>query len=217
MKLEFDSIALEFGMNRILSSIHMNCNVDEVVGLLGRNGSGKSCLMRVVFGSLSAQSKSVRIDGRYLSGDYLKQQLMGYLPQNDLLPDFVTFERALKLYKIDAARVENFFPELIDFIKKRPHEISGGQRRLFEALLILFAPHPFCFLDEPFSGLMPLHAERLAEIIRLEKSRKGIIVSDHLHRQVRTMADRLYVMVNGKTYAIKSEDQLIELGYLSEV
>ena len=217
MKLEFDSIMLEFEMHRVLSAVHMACNTGEVVGVLGRNGSGKSCLMRIVFGSMAAQSKSVRIDGQYLTGDYMRKKRIAYLPQHDLLPDSITFATALNLFGVKAERIERSFPELMDFLKYKPHQVSGGQRRIFEALLILFSDHPFCFLDEPFSGIMPVHAEQLSEIICAEKSRKGIIVSDHLHRQVRAIADRLYVLANGKTYSIQSEAQLVELGYLLEV
>jgi ABC-type multidrug transport system ATPase subunit len=217
MKLEFDSIMLEFKMHRVLSAVHMACNTGEVVGLLGRNGSGKSCLMRIVFGSMAAQSKSVRIDGQYLTGDYMRRKRIAYLPQHDLLPDSVTFATALNLFGVKTERIEKSFPELIACLKQKPDQVSGGQRRIFETLLVLFSDHPFCFLDEPFSGVMPMHVERLSEIISAEKSRKGIIVSDHLHRQVRAIADKLYMLANGKTYPIYSEAQLVELGYLLEV
>ncbi|MCW5911374.1 MAG: ATP-binding cassette domain-containing protein [Cyclobacteriaceae bacterium] len=217
MKLEFDSISLEFGMHRVLSSVHMVCNTGEIIGLLGRNGSGKSCLMRIVFGSVPAQSKSVRVNGEYLIGNYMRQKIIGYLPQHGLLPDFVTFGEALNLFGVKADRIESGFPELTELLNQKPFQVSGGQRRLFEALLILFSDHPFCFLDEPFSGLMPAHAERLTEIIKKVKPRKGIIISDHLHRQVRSIADKLYVLANGKTYPVQSEEQLVELGYLTNL
>lgn len=214
MKLEFDSISLAFGGQRVLTSIHMACSTGEIVGLLGRNGSGKSSMMQVVFGSLLSESKSVRVDGQYLTGDYMSRKIIGYLPQHGLFPDFITFKAGFGLFGVHTERVKEFFPELIRHLDKKPAQVSGGERRLFEALLILFSTHPFCFLDEPFSGLMPVHAEQLAEVINLQKQEKGIIISDHLHRQVRTIADTLYVLTNGKTYRIKSEEQLLKLGYL---
>ena len=213
-KLEFDGITLGFGFHQVLSSVHIACETGKLVGLLGRNGSGKSCLMRIVFGSMKNESKSIRWNGRHLSGNYMSKQIIGYLPQDDLLPDFITFEQALNLYEVDSAKIEGVFPDVKDFLKRKAHEVSGGQRRFFEVLLILFARHPFCFLDEPFSGLMPVHVERLTEIIQEVKLTKGILISDHLHRQVRGIADKLYVLANGQTYLIKSEEQLIELGYL---
>lgn len=144
----------------------------------------------------------------------MKDQWIAYLPQGDLLPNFITFSQALALFGVSQTRVEANFPEAKEFMNRRSSEVSAGQRRLFEVLLILFATHPFCFLDEPFSGLMPVHAELLAGIIQLEKSRKGIIISDHLHRHVRGISEKLYLLTNGKTHLINSEDRLVELGYL---
>ncbi len=216
-KLEFDSITLRFGFHQVLSSVHISCETGQLVGLLGRNGAGKSCLMRIAFGSMRVENKSIRWNGRHLSGNFMSKQIIGYLPQDDLLPDFVTFEQALNLYGIESAKIEGVFPDVRDLLKRKAYEVSGGQRRFFEVLLILFARHPFCFLDEPFSGLMPVHIERLSQIIQEVKLTKGILISDHLHRQVRGIADKLYVLVNGKTYLISSEDQLIELGYLTNL
>ncbi len=215
MKLEFDSIVLEFGMHRVLSSIHGSCETGQVVGLLGRNGSGKTCLMKIVSGRMNATSKSTRTNGEYLNQNKLLQKI-SYLPQGDLLPDFITFAEAMKLYKVSDEKMETIFPDFKEFKHRKSAEVSGGQRRMFEVLLVLFASHPFCLLDEPFSGLMPIHVELLCQVIQAEKANKGILLSDHLHRQVRQVADKLYVLTNGNTHVIKSEEQLVSLGYLTE-
>jgi ABC-type multidrug transport system ATPase subunit len=215
--LEFDSLYLAFGTHRILSSIYVKCTTGQVVGLLGRNGSGKSCLMQIVFGNLSAESKSVRYNGTSLMGNYMSKKTIAYLPQFDLLPSFITFEQALKFYSVDKNKIEAGFPELLEILKRKSSEVSGGQQRLFEVLLILYSQHPFCLLDEPFSGLMPVTIDRLKELILEERKNKGIIITDHLHRQIRTIADELYVLTNGTTYQIKNDEQLIEYGYLNEL
>ncbi len=212
--LEFDSLYLEFGMNRVLSSIYMKCTTGQIVGLLGRNGSGKSCLMQIVFGTMPAD-KSVRFNGTRLMEDQLTKKIIAYLPQSDLLPPFVTFKQALKLYDIDEERIFAHFPEISDCLNQKSSVVSGGQRRLFEVLLVLYADHPFCILDEPFSGLMPIHIEKLKELFTLEKHHKGIIITDHMHRHIREIADELYMLTNGTTYPVKTEKQLLELGYLN--
>lgn len=214
---EFDSLYLEFGMKRILSSIYMKCTTGQIVGLLGRNGSGKSCLMQIVFGTMPAESKSVRFNGARLMEDQLAKKIIAYLPQSDLLPSFVTFKQALKLYSIEEQKILADFPELATFLKQKSSEVSGGERRLFEILIVLYASHPFCILDEPFSGLMPIHIEKLKEVFTLEKRNKGIIITDHMHRHVREIADEIYLLTNGTTYPVKTEEQLVELGYLNEL
>jgi ABC-type multidrug transport system ATPase subunit len=215
--LEFDSLYLEFGLHRVLSSIHMKCSTGKLVGLVGRNGSGKSCLMRIVQGSMKAESSSVRFNGKALVGDYFNQQIIGYLPQDNLLPSFVTFSQAIKLYQVDYAKILTQFSEAKNFINRKSSEVSGGQRRFFEALLLIYSYHPFCIMDEPFSGLMPVHVEQLMLILQEEKRNKGFIITDHLHRSIRSISDDLYVLTNGKTHKISSEQQLLELGYLNEL
>jgi len=215
--LEFDSLYLEFGFHRVLSSIYMKCSTGRIVGLLGRNGSGKSCLMRIVFGALRVEASSVRLNKRALLGNYVKRQVIAYLPQDDLLPPFVKFSQAIKLYRVDVRKMINHFPEITEFADRRPDEVSSGQRRFFEALLLIYSPHPFCIMDEPFSGLMPLQVEKLMGILQDEKRNKGFLITDHLHRSVRSLADDLYVLANGKTYKINSDEQLVELGYLTEL
>jgi ABC-type multidrug transport system ATPase subunit len=201
----------------VLSSVYMSCSTGKIVGLLGRNGSGKSCLMQVVFGTKKAETRSVRFNKSPLVENQLKRKVIAYLPQAELLPPFMTFEKALKLYDIDYQHFVDQFPELDECLKRKSSEVSGGQRRLFEVLLVLYSRHPFCILDEPFSGLMPVHVEKLKEIFRIEKQRKGIIITDHLHRHIRDIADDLYVLTNGETYRVTEEEQLVELGYLNEL
>ncbi len=204
-------------MQRVLSSVYMKCSSGRVVGLLGRNGSGKSCLMKIVFGTMKAESSSIRFNGIPLQGNYIKKQIIAYLPQGDLLPPFITLFQAIKLYRVDFEKIEIQFPEIIDLVNHKSGEISGGQRRFLEALLVIYCPNPFCIMDEPFSGLMPLQVEKLMRIIQEEKHKKGFIITDHLHRSIRTIADDLYVLAGGKTYKINDEEQLLKLGYLNEL
>ena len=123
----------------------------------------------------------------------------------------------MKLYQVEYAKIENRFPDVKGFIDRKSSEVSGGQRRFFEALLLIYSPHPFCIMDEPFSGLMPLQVEKLMQILQEEKQNKEFIITDHLHRSIRAIADDLYVLNNGKTYKIIREEQLLELGYLHEL
>lgn len=212
--LEFDSLDLSFDGRKILSGIYMLCQQGEVVGLLGRNGSGKSTLMKVVFGTLGAEHKSVRINGNSLQGDYLRKRTIAYLPQDKLLPSYVSLRTAFSLFKVDIDKIISDIPQVKDFINFKSEELSGGWLRLIEAVLILYSPSPFCILDEPFTGLMPIHIETLKGIIEKSKHEKGIIISDHMHRHVTELSDRLYLLANGKTYEIKDRARLVELGYL---
>lgn len=212
--LEFDSLDLSFNGRKILSSIYMRCQQGEVVGLLGRNGSGKSSLMKVVFGILDAEHKFIRVNDIPMLGDFNRKRIIAYLPQEGLVPAYVSLRSAFNLFKVDIEEVIFDFPQAKEYINFRTSELSGGWLRLIEAFLILYSPSPFCILDEPFTGLMPVHIEELKNIIEKRKTKKGIIISDHMHRHVTDLSDRLYLLSNGKTYEVKAKEQLVDLGYL---
>jgi ABC-type multidrug transport system ATPase subunit len=215
--LEFDSLTLSFDGLKILSSIYMQCQQGEIVGLLGRNGSGKSSLMKVVFGTLNAEHKSVRVNGVSIHGNYDQKRIITFLPQDKLIPSYVSLRTAFRLFEIDIDEIISVAPAIKDFFHFKSYELSGGSLRLIEALLILYSPAPFCILDEPFTGLMPAHIETLKNIISESKDRKGIIISDHMHRHVTELSDRLYLLTNGKTYEVKERERLVELGYLNSL
>lgn len=194
----------------------MKCQTGNVVGLLGRNGSGKSCLMKIVFGAMRAEHKSIRIDGHYYPGNTRKEMRITYLPQDNFIPTFLTLRQALHLYNIEAQELIQYFPEFEKFLGLKSEELLGGYRRLAEVLMILKTPSWFSILDEPFSGLMPVHIETLREIINKEKQKKGIIITDHLHRHITSMADQLFVLSNGQTHLVTNPDQLIRFGYFPD-
>ena len=212
--LEFDSIELSYETRSILSGIYMKCEVGEVIGVLGRNGSGKSSMMKIVFGSLKGSHQSIRINGESLPPNHLRKKLIGYLPQDNLLPSFISIRKAIRLFGINEEDITLDFPEVKDFLQFTPKQLSGGYQRIVEALLILKSRAPFCILDEPFSGLMPVHIEKMKEIIVKEKSGKGIIITDHMYRHVISITDRLYVLTNGMTYPVKDEEDLVNRGYV---
>lgn len=216
MKLEFDGIEFRYTETPLLSGVYVKCETGQITGLLGRNGSGKSTLLKIVFGSIRTDVKSVRIDDRYIQSPAFLNRTVAYLPQESFIPSDLTLRHVLKLYKILPDTILAHFPELTDFLKERKTVLSGGMVRLFETLITLYAPSPFSFFDEPFSGLAPVMIERLLTCMRIEKQNKGLLVTDHLYRHVTEVADELYVLANGRTYFAKSKEDLIRRGYLAD-
>ena len=215
--LTFDSLHLSFGSKSVLSSIYMQCETGNVVGLLGRNGAGKSCLMKIVFGAMPCAYKCVRVDDETLTGNYLHRRLIGYLPQQGFIPASMPLRTVLNLFQLSEQELAQAFPVYADWMNYRHGELSGGYARLFECLVILLAPYKFCILDEPFSGLAPLHIETLKQVIDRQRSSKGIIITDHLHYQVTSLADSLYLLLNGQAYFIEKREDLVDFGYLSSL
>ena len=99
-KLEADSIQLEFGGRKILSDIFVKCETGKITGLLGRNGEGKSCLMKIIYGSLKCD-KSVRFDDISQFEAFKRPDLLLYLPQVNFIPKGLSLKRIFKDFELD--------------------------------------------------------------------------------------------------------------------
>lgn len=214
--LEFDSLYLEFGLQKVLQDVYVKCTQGEVVGLLGRNGSGKSCLMKIVFGSRQAYIQSVRINGEYVLGTNIRKGYINYLPQESFIPPFLTVQNVLEQYDVSIAGFCSFVPELSEALSRKVSELSTGEARLLEIYIILMRPSLFSILDEPFSGLMPIHIDRVIGLINSAKASKGIILTDHQYRYLLQVSNRGYLLHQGKTFPIQHRDELLRFGYLPD-
>ena len=199
--LEIDSAELAFGERRILSGVYLLVETGGVTAVLGRNGCGKSCLMKILSGSLKAGFCSMRIDGKWHRRFTEKE--IRYLPQHPFIPGWLRLERALGDFGLQREDLERWFPEFISLRGTRIGELSGGEQRIL--------------LDEPFSQIAPLHVATLQTLIRQEKATKGILLTDHMYRHVTGIADRLYVMADGQAYPCENDEDLVRRGYLNHL
>lgn len=214
MKLEVDSVFYQVPEKVILSDVHLSLTDGEVLGILGRNGSGKSSLFKLMFGLATAESFHLQVNGVKRHNIY-DQGLLQYLPQNDFLPGSFKLNQAMNLFKLDDAKQKNIRDILQEMGRERADALSGGKRRLFEACLLLFSKSPFLILDEPFTGLTPLVVEQLSGLIREASKNKGIIVTDHLYKSILPISDRLMLMTAGALKPVNGIDDLEDAGYLN--
>ncbi|GAB4020089.1 ATP-binding cassette domain-containing protein [Spirosoma koreense] len=216
-RLEADSIWLEYGNHKILQNVYLRVDKGQIVGLLGRNGSGKSSLLEIIYGSRSSQNSSVRIDGIYVSKLYQHRGVLAYLPQKHFVPSHLTVRQALDLYQSDLPEASVYLPELNELGSYCFKHLSGGQQRLVETVMVLTSPAPFVILDEPFSNVMPVHIETLKTWLVSLKSRKGILITDHYYQDVLTISDKIYFLnMGGRTIQLEHPvQQLKDFGYIS--
>jgi len=211
--LEIDSVILEFDSRRILQDVYLKSETGKITGLLGRNGTGKSCLMKILFGELVPTDKSIRINSDSLFTSYRSPKDLRYLPQTEFIPKSMTIKRIFSDFNLDFNDLILFFPELEKFYTSNLANLSGGERRIIEIYTILASKTKFCMLDEPFSHVMPVHAETIMKIILREKANKGIIITDHMYKYIIDICDDLYIINEGKTYLTKSLEDIETMGY----
>lgn len=215
-RLEVDSVILEFDTKRVLQDVYFQNETGRTTGILGRNGSGKTCLMNIIYGELKTNNKSIRLDGQTIFEGFRSPEMFRYLPQFSFIPKSFTIKQIFKDFKLDFENFIKDFPSFEKYYQYKLKRLSTGEHRVIEVYSILASKTFFCMLDEPFSQIMPLHIETLKRMINDEKKNKGIIVTDHLYEHVLDICDDLYLISFGKTHLIKDHNDLVTLGYISE-
>ncbi|RYE13060.1 MAG: ATP-binding cassette domain-containing protein [Sphingobacteriaceae bacterium] len=213
--LEIDSVTKSFGY-RVLTDIYLKCSTGDIIGLLGRNGTGKSTLLKIIFGTEGADNCFIRINGKVSSNPYITSYI-AYLPQDSFLPKQLTIIQIIELY-LGKEGMAWFTNDIIisPLLKSKVSVLSGGELKYFEVKLLLTLPAKFILLDEPFNGIAPIVVEHLKQMIQEYSKTKGIILTDHDYRNVLDVANSYYLLHDGALKFIKNKDDLIRWGYLSE-
>ena len=209
-----DSVQLAFGRNTVLQSAYITSQTGKVTGVLGRNGTGKSCLFKCIMGGIKAQNRFVRFNDEP-DTDYAHiGNRVKYLPQNLFMPSRMTLDEAFRLYGVDYDGLVTFDTKYHRYQRRQFRELSGGEARVAEMYLVLNSDCEFCILDEPFSNISPNCIDKMQELIREQKKHKGIIVSDHMYEAIIQITDDLFLLRDGFTFPIHSREDLIRLGYI---
>lgn len=217
MTLKVDSVQLSFNDRKILQDVYLQCSQGEVIGLLGRNGSGKSSLLKIIFGTLIPSYKYVSINDKFISKGY-HQNRIAYLPQHNYLPKGIRINK-LTVILIDPKHWNEFSNLTIykNHQHKKAEQLSGGELRQLEMLMVLYSKADFILLDEPFTHVTPVQSEYFKEIIKIVSKTKGIIITDHQYYNVLDVSDKIILLNNGCTKHINNVDELVTYHYLSGI
>lgn len=213
--LHADSIQKSYGMRPILTDVHLSCKPGEIVGLLGRNGSGKSTMLKIIFGSLPSEYRFVKVDGQIQSKLSESSLIIKYLPQDSFLPTHIKIKTIIKLF-CESPNTELLYshPFINDLLNKKTGELSGGERRFFEILLIIHSSARYILIDEPFNGIDPIYRDEIKNAIKMQTADKGFIITDHNYRNILDIADRVVMIHDGALRQINNPTDLKYWGYI---
>lgn len=214
--LEIDSVTKRYSERIILSDIYLKCTTGDIVGLFGRNGTGKSTLLKIIFGIEKADNKFVRINGRKLSSQLETFRKISYMSQDTFLPKHVTVLELIKL-TLNGKNVDGFCSDTIlqPFLSTKVNSLSGGELRYLEIKLLLSLPSKFVLLDEPFNGISPLLIESVIDLIKSSSKSKGIIITDHDYNSVINVMNRSYILYDEALKEINGREDLVKWRYLN--
>jgi lipopolysaccharide export system ATP-binding protein len=216
--IEVDSIRKSFGTKQVLTDIYLRCQTGDVIGLLGRNGIGKSTLLKIMFGTLYTDYKHIRINDSILDQPYKTKNKIAFLSQDKFLPGNLTINQVTHLFNGQLDQKKFLNDEVLSpIINTRIRNLSGGESRYLEVKLILSLESVFVLLDEPFNGISPLHIDLIKKMIHEHSVNKGIILTDHDYRNVLDAANKYYLLFDGGIKKITTKQDLTNWGYLPEI
>ena len=216
--LVLHNVSKKFKSKQVLKQVDFSLKTGEIIGLFGRNGSGKSTLLKILFGNIKADSIAIEINDNALNiSEVIPNQIIAYLPQHQFLPQQMKVRDVIIMFHTGEREQDAVFydPHIATMTHKKTNELSLGELKYFEVVLLSQLPHPFIMLDEPFSMLEPLHKEQLKrKLVELKKT-KGIIITDHYYNDVMEIATKNMVIKNGESFPVNSVTDLKEYDYLS--
>jgi ABC-type lipopolysaccharide export system ATPase subunit len=217
-KLVVNNVFIKYKDKQILDNVTIECKTNEIISIFGRNGSGKSTLLQSIFGTIKTDNIKITINDKTINNDkVIESKKIAYLPQSSFLPKNIKVSDIIPMYFENGDLQDKIFysPRINNIQYKKIGNLSLGELRYFELLLISNLNHSFLLLDEPFSMVEPIFIELIKDKLNTIKKEKGIILTDHYYDDVLDIADKLYIIKNAKIILIKNKSDLIEHNYLS--
>lgn len=228
--LEVKDLHAYYGDSHVLQGCSLQVG-KECVAVLGRNGMGKTTLLRSILGLTPPRSGNVRWKGQEMAGKkpfVIASAGIGYVPQGRrLFPSLsveehltLTYRKSNRPNEWTPRRVYELFPELAERRRLSGARLSGGEQQMLAIGRALVTNPDLILLDEPSEGLAPVAVERVIEACRelLQNDIAILLVEQNIH-VAGVLAERVYVLVSGRTVyesrtATFLEDPELRLKYL---
>ena len=220
--LQVEQLNQYYGSSHTLRGVSLSLKKGECLTLLGRNGVGKTTLLKCLTGVLPVASGTVHFNGRDITRLKPHQRAalgIAYVPQGREIFARLTVEENLmmgmatlsgKAAATISAEVYELFPVLKDMLGRRGGDLSGGQQQQLAIARALLAKPQLIILDEPTEGIQPSIIKDIERVIRLLRERGdiGILLCEQYFDFARALADRFVVLSRGEVVASGPAEQM---------
>jgi urea transport system ATP-binding protein len=218
---EVHNLSAAYGQSEVLHAIDLSARAGEIVALVGRNGMGKSTLMKSLMGVMPARSGTIVVDGADVAGLPSYQRVahgLAYVPQGRQIFGTMTVRENIETGLVVTGKnqipqqIFDLFPILSEFAGRRGGNLSGGQQQQLAIARALASDPKVLLLDEPTEGIQPSIIKDLARLLREIRSIRNIciVVCEQVLSFVLDVADRILVMEGGRIVHANTRDQVDE-------
>jgi urea transport system ATP-binding protein len=211
--LKVDGLNQYYGGSHILRNVSFEAALGEVTVVLGRNGVGKTTLLKSLMGIVPVKTGTIALDGRDLTREPPYERVragVGYVPQGREIFGRLTVEENLRMglaYKSGGtpipAELFELFPVLRQMLRRRGGDLSGGQQQQLAIARALAAGPKLLLLDEPTEGIQPSIIKDIGRVIRMLADRRtmAIVLVEQYYDFAAELADQYLVMERGEVVA----------------
>lgn len=206
MAIEVNGISKTYTGKKAVDDVSFTAEAGKALGLLGRNGAGKTTTIRILMNVIRPESGTVKLDGKPVNYDRVR---IGYLPEErglyakkELFEQLVYFAQLKGMPRADAGRsVDRWLDRLglTEYRNKKLETLSKGNQQKVQLITALAHDPQIIILDEPFSGLDPVNAMTLEEIVKEQIARgKIVLFSSHQMNYIEEFCDDIAILKKGR-------------------
>src|SRR5258707_12048750 len=219
--LDVRNLSVAYGQSQVLHGVNFAVTPGEIVAVVGRNGMGKSTLMKSLIGVMPARSGQVLVDGAdvtSLPSHARVKRGLSYVPQGRQIFGTMTVEENIETGRVVTGKsdipdeIYSLFPILAEFGKRRGGNLSGGQQQQLAIARALASDPKILLLDEPTEGIQPSIIKDIAKVLKEIRDLRNlcIVVCEQMLSFILDIADRILVMENGRVVHTDTRDHVDE-------